>query len=118
MLNKATCRPSLFPVHQALQKRNRSQGAASISPGMGDRVALLRRTFGEEVGCPDCCGRLRLIALVKKEETIQTLLKAMHLPTQATGPPERVKSEPAEPEALELKWSREGENADWLEYPD
>jgi hypothetical protein len=96
---------------------------AETKPKSGGRLyipwyELLRRTFGEEVGCPDCGGRLRLIALVKKEETKQTLLKAMHLPTQATGPPERVKSEPAEPEALELKWSREGESADCLEYPD
>lgn len=57
---------------------------------MGDRVALLRRTFGEEVVCP----------------------------TQATGPPERANSEPAETEALELEWSGEGESADWPEYPD
>ena len=70
---------------------------------MGDRVALLRRTFGEEVVRPDCGGRLRLIALVKKEETIETLLTAVQLPTQATGPPERGKLEPAESEALELE---------------
>ncbi len=79
---------------------------------------LLRRTFGEEVVCPDCGGRLRLIALVKKEETIQALLKALHLPTQATGPPERAKPEPATTEPLELEWSGEGESADWPEYPD
>jgi hypothetical protein len=85
---------------------------------MGDRVALLRRTFGEAVVCPDCGGRLRLIALVKKEETVQTLLSAMQLPTQATGPPERAKPEPAETEALELEWSGGGESADWPEYPD
>jgi len=84
---------------------------------MGDRVALLRRTFGEAVVCPDCGGRLRLIALVKKEETVQTLLSGMQLPTQATGPPERTKSEPAEPEALEIEWSGEGESADWPEIP-
>ena len=79
---------------------------------------LLRRTFGEEGVCPDCGGRLRLIALVKKEETIQALLKAMHLPTQATGPPERAKPEPATTEPLELEWSGEGESADWPEYSD
>lgn len=72
---------------------------------MGDRVALLRRTFGEEVTCPDCGGRLRLIALVKKEETILALLKALHLPTEATGPPEMAKPEPATTEPLELEWS-------------
>ena len=85
---------------------------------MGDRVALLRRTFGEEGVCPDCGGRLRLIALVKTEETIQTLLSAMQVLTQATGPPEMAKSEPAEPEALELEWSGEGASTDWPEYPE
>ena len=79
---------------------------------------LLRRTFGEEVKCPACGGRLRLIALVKKEETTTALLKAMQLPTQTRGPPEWAKPEPAEPEALELEWNGEGESADWLEYPD
>lgn len=79
---------------------------------------LLRRTFGEEVVCPDCGGKLRLIALVKKEETIQALLKARHLPTQATGPPERAQPEPVATEPLELEWSGEGESADWPEYPD
>jgi hypothetical protein len=79
---------------------------------------LLRRTFGEEVKCPDCGGKLRLIALVKQEETIQTLLSAMRLLTQATGPPVAAQPEPAETEALELEWSGEAESADWPEYPD
>jgi len=70
---------------------------------MGDRVALLRRTFGEEVVCPDCGGRLRLIALVKKEETIQTLLSAMQLLTQATGPPGMAKSELPDSDVMELE---------------
>ena len=61
---------------------------------MGDRLALLRRTYGEEVACPDCGGRLRLNALVKKEETIQALLKAMHLLNQTTGPSEVEKPKP------------------------
>ena len=100
------------------RNRNRNQADAVTSPGTGDRVALLRRTFGEEVVCPDCGGKLRLIALVKQEETIQTLLSAMHLLTQATGPPVAAQPEPAETEALELEWSGEAESADWPEYPD
>jgi hypothetical protein len=55
---------------------------------------------------------------VKREETIQALLTAMRLPSHATGPPERAKSEPVETETLELEWSGEGESADWPEYPD
>lgn len=73
---------------------------------------LLRRTFGEEVKCPDCGGRLRLIALVKKEGTIRAVLAALHFPT---GPP-KVSSprtwgeEPGDQEA--------SESMDWPEYPD
>ena len=55
---------------------------------------------------------------MKKEETIETLLSAMHLPPQATGPPVAAQSEPEEPEALELGWSGECETPDWPEYPD
>lgn len=39
----------------------------------------------------------------------------MHLPTQATGPPERAKPETATTEPLELEWSGEGESMDWPE---
>ncbi|GEM_PF-6299694 len=46
------------------------------------------------------------------------ILKAMHLSTQATGPPQDAKPEPAKTEALKLEWSGEGESADWPEYPD
>ena len=45
---------------------------------------LLRRTFGAEIICPSCGGPLRLIAMVKAEKSIHTILSAMHLPT---GPP-------------------------------
>jgi hypothetical protein len=37
--------------------------------------------------CPDCGGKLKLIALVKTKESIQEILTAMHLPT---GPPKVV----------------------------
>lgn len=78
---------------------------------------LLRRTFGEEVRCPQCGGRLRLVALVKTDETIKTLLTAMHLPT---GPPKVVKPMPPETHEEGLEWSEDGagESTDWPEYPD
>ena len=68
--------------------------------------------------CPDCGGRLRLIALVKKEETIEALLKAMHLLPQPTGPPEVAKPKLPDSDVMELDWSGEGESADGPEYPD
>jgi Putative transposase len=77
---------------------------------------LLRRTFGEEVMCPQCGGALRLIALVKKEETIQALLSAMHLPT---GPPKGAKSHLPGTAEEDFEWSGGGDEImDWLEYPD
>jgi len=118
--------PALEHAEQSDMPFKPVPGASSVAetkPKSGGRLyipwyELLRRTFGEQVVCPDCGGKLRLIALVKKEETIQALLKAMHLLTQPTGPPEGAKPEPAETEAMELEWSGEGESADWPEYPD
>ena len=73
---------------------------------------LLRRTFGSEVLCPVCDGTLRLIALVKKEETIITILTAMHMPT---GPPkvQTAQSPVGEEEELELSGGRAVE--EWLD---
>ena len=62
---------------------------------------LLRRTFGEEIVCPSCGGSLRLIALVKTERTIQTILSAMHLPT---GPPKIFDPGPALSGEEDLEW--------------
>jgi hypothetical protein len=75
---------------------------------------LSRRTFGEEVRFPDCGGRLRLVALVKKEETIRAVLTALHFPTVPQGSKSLVDRAP------ERRSRREGaeESADWPEYPD
>ena len=45
---------------------------------------LLRRTFGIDVACSGCHGKLRLIALVKQQATIAKILGAIGHPT---GPP-------------------------------
>ena len=56
---------------------------------------LLRRTFAIDVVCQGCGGNLRLIALVKGEETIRKILNAMGLPAEpplvsaARPPPQR-----------------------------
>jgi len=43
---------------------------------------LLRRTFGIEVVCTRCQAPLRLIAVIKSEETATKILTVMHLPTE------------------------------------
>jgi hypothetical protein len=45
-------------------------------PSSCSRTSHCRYRSDEEVVCPDCGGRLHLIALVKKEGTIRALLKA------------------------------------------
>jgi hypothetical protein len=43
---------------------------------------LLRRVFGIEILCKKCKAPLRLIALIKSEDTARKILTAMHLPTE------------------------------------
>ena len=43
---------------------------------------LLQRTFGFELVCQKCRSPLRLIALVKNQDTAKKILVAMHLPTE------------------------------------
>ncbi len=76
------------------RKRNPRRASASTSPGMGDRVALLRRTFGEEVRCPYCGGPETLHWSVSKTWLIALVKK------------------------VEIEFSGEGEITDWPEYPD
>jgi hypothetical protein len=44
---------------------------------------LLRKTFEIDTICPRCKSPLRLIALIKTENTINKILSAMGLPTEA-----------------------------------
>jgi len=70
--------------------------------------------------CPHCGGPLWLIALVKREETIQALLSALHLPRafHSPGPPKVVNPLPLNTAEEEFGFSGEGEGTDWPEYPD
>jgi len=47
---------------------------------------LLRRTFSIDTTCPRCKTPLRLIALIKTDDTIKKILSAMGLPTEAPQP--------------------------------
>ena len=65
---------------------------------------LLRRTFEIDTICPRCKTPLRLIALIKTDDTIKKILSAMGLPTCAP------KLSPARPPP-----SQSGaEGRDWL----
>jgi len=86
-------------------------------PGAGSRNRyipwheLLRRTFGSEILCPDCGGKLKRIALVKTETTLRTILAVRHLPT---GPP-KVGSPRPSPQEEDLEWSGQVGEADWAD---
>jgi len=73
---------------------------------------LLRRTFGSEVLCPACGGKLRLIALVKKEETIRKILTALHMPS---GPPKFAPARSPVGEEEELEPNGGGAEEEWLD---
>jgi len=73
---------------------------------------LLRRTFGDEIVCPQCGGAIRIIALVKTERVIQEVFSAMHFPT---GPPKG--AQPSRPVVEEkgLEWDADKESTEWPE---
>ena len=77
---------------------------------MVDRVALLRRTFGSEIVCPNCGGAIRLMALLKTERTIKTILFGMGFPNDCFNRPIASTGE-ASPlklmEDIDLEWSEE-----------
>jgi hypothetical protein len=64
---------------------------------------LLRRTFQIDTIYPRCKSPLRLIALIKTEDTTKKILAAMGLPTEAPQP------HPARPFPSEL-----GRGGEWL----
>ena len=64
---------------------------------------LLRRTFEIDTICPRCKSPLRLIALIKTDDTIKKILSAMGLPTEAP-----------KPHAARPPPSESGDGGDWL----
>jgi hypothetical protein len=48
---------------------------------------LLRRTFEFDIlACPDCGGRLRLVAAIEKRALIEKILAHLGLPTESPSP--------------------------------
>jgi hypothetical protein len=75
-----------------------SARSTARSPSAGSHLILADTT------CPRCKSPLRLIALIKTEDTIKKILSAMGLPTEAPKP------YPARPPPSESG----GEGGDWL----
>jgi hypothetical protein len=58
--------------------------------------------------CPECGGRLRLVAMVKAEKTTRAILSAMYLPFSPTGPLMQEKPVSLEAHEEELEWNDRG----------
>jgi hypothetical protein len=71
---------------------------------------LLRRVFGIEVLCSKCQAPLRLIALIKSENTARKILTAMHLPTEV---PQLHPARPP-PSALGVEGDEQQGGESWL----
>ena len=70
---------------------------------------MLRRVFGIEILCTKCKAPLRLIALIKSEETAKKILDAMHLPSEVP------QLHPARPPPTSCQEACDAEGAeDWL----
>jgi hypothetical protein len=82
----------------------RGAGAAVRSAGRGYLWAeLMRRTFGLDVlACPECGGRLRLIALIEQHAVIVRILAHLGLPAEV--PPARP-ARPPPPAAADFDFS-------------
>jgi hypothetical protein len=95
--------------------RTEAQATATEKPDKPARKSryipwaeLLRRTFGFEIVCQKCQAPLRLIALIKNQDTARKILVAMHLPASV---PEL---HPARPPPGSDREARDGE--EWPEH--
>ena len=62
-------------------------GAPSCRAGSPRWADLMRRTFGFDVlACPNCGGRLRLIALIEEASVMRRILRHLGLPTEIPEP--------------------------------
>ena len=71
-----------------------------------DWATVMRRTLGLDVlSCPECSGRMRVIATIEKPETAAKILRAMGLPAEA---PEVMPSRLRPPPQSELDFVQTG----------
>ena len=100
--HRSQCVPVPVP-ETAPEQEDKSQRTLPLSHYIS-WSELLRRTFQIDTTCPHCKTPLRLIALIKTDDTIKKILSAMGLPTCAPEP------WPARPPPAESG----GEGGDWL----
>jgi hypothetical protein len=99
---RSQCVPATVPESTPLQE-DKSPRTLPLSHSIS-WSELLRRTFEIDTICPRCQSPLRLIALIKTDDTIKKILSAMGLPTEAP------KLFPARPPPSQSG----GEDGDWL----
>ena len=67
-------------------------------------AALLRRVFAFDVlECPDCGGRMRILAAIHPPEATRAILKCLGLPSRAP-PTAPARPEPESPEPVQSDW--------------
>ncbi len=65
------------------QPEGQGDEARRSRAGAYQRAELMRRTFGLDVlACPQCGGRLRLVALIDRASVVQRILRHLGLPTR------------------------------------
>jgi len=65
---------------------------------------LLRRSFAVDVlQCPSCHGRMRVMAVLTKPESVQRICAHLGLATE-TPPPARARDPADDVQQLELEW--------------
>ena len=99
----ASLRSQVVPVPAVVTPEGKDKPSLPLSHYIS-WSELLRRTFEIDTICPACKSPLRLIALIKTDDTIKKILSAMGLPTLAP------KLTPARPPPSESG----GESGGWL----
>ncbi len=83
-------RAAAAPVRVARRqcaRRGARPPAGAVRPRHVAWAELLRRTFGLDVlACPDCGGRLRLVATIADPRVIARILAHLGLPLEPPGP--------------------------------
>jgi hypothetical protein len=84
--SRSTPDPSRVATRQATRKRSRTEGMETARTYRVPWAELLRKVFEIDVlACPQCGGRLQLIAFIAEPTVVKRILD--HLGVNSTGPP-------------------------------